>query len=195
MNSYFSLIIFVMVMTVTPGPNNIMLTVSGTQFGFKRSLHFVLGIVLGLNSQIILFSMGLGVLFHRFPNLQNLLKIPGIIYILYLAAKLGFSHGTGSESSTLKISLTARQGFLFQYLNPKAYLMTLTTTSLYSVSGDGFIFSIVIILITYSIIAPLCTSLWAMFGSVIGRFTMGQDSNVVNKVLGVITAASVIFII
>lgn len=194
-NSYISIIIFAVIMTITPGPNNILLTVSGTKFGFKKSLGFVLGIVLGLNSQIILFSMGLGILFSNFPHLQEILKVPGIIYILYLAFKIGFSDGSKGHASALEKPLTVQNGFIFQYLNPKAYLMTLTTTSLYSASGDKFIFSIMIIVVIFSIIAPVCTSLWALFGAFIGKLTMGKSSNIVNKSLGVITAISVLFII
>lgn len=186
--NYLALVIFVLIMTITPGPNNILLTVSGTKFGFKKSLGFVIGLTLGLNSQIILFSMGLGVLFTKYPHVQNIVKIPGILYILYLAYKLSFKSGSKSGDSNMEKPLTLLDGLLFQYLNPKAYLMTLTTASLYSAP-------LVIILLVVFIIAPFSTSSWALFGSVLGKLTLNKDTMKVNRILGVITAASVVFII
>ena len=46
----FSLIVFVIVATITPGGATTLATASGTQFGFRRSVPLLGGIALGLAS-------------------------------------------------------------------------------------------------------------------------------------------------
>jgi threonine/homoserine/homoserine lactone efflux protein len=114
-------ILFVLTMTITPGPNNMLLTASGAQFGFKRSLPFIIGIVLGILSQLLLSALGLGILFNRFPIIQNILKISGSLYILFLAIKIAFPRSDKSDETQKNRPMSLLQGAAFQYLNPKAY--------------------------------------------------------------------------
>lgn len=172
-----------------------MLMVSGSKYGYKKSIMFIVGVVIGMNSQILFFSLGFGSLFTKYPVIQNYIKIPGIIYILFLAYKLGFSSNSKKNESDLNKPLTFIEGFIFQYLNPKAYLFTLTVTSIYSQGGENFISSIVFILTILSLIAPFSVSMWAGFGTAISKITLGKNSGRINKILGIITATSVVFII
>lgn len=69
-----SVALFAVVMTGTPGPNNVMLTASGANFGYVRSIPHFLGIGLGLISLILLNGAGLGVIFQTYPMVQEVLK-------------------------------------------------------------------------------------------------------------------------
>ena len=57
------------VMSITPGPNNVMVTASGVTFGYRRTIPHMLGISLGCGFQIVLVALGMGTVFERVPQL------------------------------------------------------------------------------------------------------------------------------
>lgn len=117
--------LYIMSMTLTPGPNNVMLTASGANFGFRRTLPHMAGIVGGC---FILFSsiaLGLGVLFERFPAIQLGLRWLGSAYLLYLAWKIASAPPPNLKGSSHSIPLTFWQAAAFQFANPKAWIMGL----------------------------------------------------------------------
>ena len=50
---------YTFVMSITPGPNNVMLTASGANFGFRRTLPHILGIIFGFIVQLLAVCAGL----------------------------------------------------------------------------------------------------------------------------------------
>lgn len=196
-NIIIPVLLFTLTMTITPGPNNMLLTASGARFGFRKTLPFIGGIVLGIISQLLLSALGLGYLFEHYPLAQKILKITGSLYILFLAyhiANPSDSHRKGSQSIQKPIQLV--QGALFQYLNPKAYIMTITAMSVYPLQGELYLRSSLFILLSFVVICPLSISLWAAFGTLLKVFMKeGKHAGKVNIFLGVITAFSVVFIL
>ena len=187
--------LYSLVMTGTPGPNNMMLTASGARFGYRRTLPLLLGIVLGVCSMLALSALGLGVLFDRFPVLQSGLKIAGSLYLAYLAWKVAFSGAAHGAEAPREKPLGFWHGAAFQYLNPKAYVMTVTAMSVYSLAGEEYVGSALLIIAVFAVVAPAAISLWAAFGTVLGRLMAKSGrSRAVNYGLGVLTAASVAFI-
>lgn len=83
-----ALFLFALVSTVTPGPNNLMLTASGANFGFRRTIPHMLGISLGMVLMVLLVGLGLAQLFTAIPMLYQVLKIVSIAYLLWLAWKI-----------------------------------------------------------------------------------------------------------
>ena len=59
-NYTLGLLLFAISMVATPGPANMILLSAGSQFGFKKSVPFVIGII--LSKQIIIWPIGLGIL-------------------------------------------------------------------------------------------------------------------------------------
>ena len=70
--------------SISPGPGAIFSISQGTQYGFKRSLFSVIGLQLGLMSQIIFLLFGLGVLIDQFPAIFKIIKAIGMIYLIAL---------------------------------------------------------------------------------------------------------------
>ena len=70
--------------SISPGPGAIFSISQGTQYGFKRSLFSVIGLQLGLMSQIIFLLFGLGVLIDQFPSIFKIIKVVGMIYLIAL---------------------------------------------------------------------------------------------------------------
>src|SRR5215470_11298886 len=117
-------ITYTFVMSITPGPNNVMLTASGARFGFGRTLPHILGIVCGFIVQLLAVCAGLSALFTRWPALQSTLAWVGAAYLLYLGWQLLSAGAADSREAHHPVSFL--QAALFQFLNPKAWVMTLT---------------------------------------------------------------------
>ncbi len=101
---FLSVALFAVVMTGTPGPNNVMLTASGANFGYMRSIPHFFGIGFGLISLILLNGVGLGVVFKTYPVVQEILKWLGSAYLLYLAWRIltaGINKGEGLSRQSL----------------------------------------------------------------------------------------------
>ena len=84
----FSLVLFFFVAAFTPGPNNILASYSGFNFGLKKSVPLILGVTLGVTSMTLLVNFGLILVFKEYPIIQDILKIVGSIFLIYLAQEL-----------------------------------------------------------------------------------------------------------
>ena len=85
---YTPLITYMLVMTITPGPNNIMLATTGANFGYRACVPHIAGICVGGSVQFLLVCFGLGAVFTEFPILHTLLSWCGLVYMFYLAWQL-----------------------------------------------------------------------------------------------------------
>ena len=85
---------YILVMAVTPGPNNAMLAASGMNFGVRRTVPHILGIAIGLIVLLALCGFGLGVLFNEIPHAELTLSIIGSVYLAYLAWRIANAGGT-----------------------------------------------------------------------------------------------------
>lgn len=133
MNEIFSSLIgiavFGFVTSVTPGPNNTYLLTSGMNFGTRRSLTYINGIMVGLVLMFSAIYLGVGALFDAYPQIQEWLKYVGFAYILYMA------YGIISSSFASKHEEIRQVGFfratLFQLVNPKAWIVVMSVVAAY----------------------------------------------------------------
>ncbi len=145
------LISFAVAACVTPGPNNIMLTASGANFGFKRTIPHIFGICFGLECLMVVVALGLNILFKTFPQVQLFLKIGGSAYLIYLAWKIGSSKkATHSEDNSTP--LTFLQAAFFQLLNPKVMMMAVTAMSTFTLHGDQYLFSAGVVIVIFLLV-------------------------------------------
>jgi len=129
-----ALTIFAFVSSITPGPNNLMLMNSGANFGFKQTIPHMLGVGLGFTFMVLLVGLGVIQLFDRFPMSYDILKVLSIVYLVYLAFKIATSTGSIEQKSSTSTPFTFAQAALFQWVNPKAWTMALTSISIYAPS-------------------------------------------------------------
>ncbi|MBC8947500.1 LysE family translocator [Xenorhabdus sp. TS4] len=189
----FSLSIFMFISAVTPGPNNLLLTSSGANFGIRRSIPLCLGIILGMQTILLLSAFGVAALLLIYPAIHMGLKILGCLYLLWLAWKTATSHykrldTTTSAGEPIKIY----QGWLLQFLNPKTWLMGLGAISSYSLAGELYNHSIFVISIVMLIVNTLAGAIWLVLGSLIGRLLKSRRAwFTFNIAMGVLTAACV----
>ena len=86
-----SMALFWIVAAYTPGPNNVIASYSGFNFGIKKTLPHILGVTFGFTFLIFLLTIGLVNVFKIFPIIQDSLKYLGSIFLVYLAYKIYFS--------------------------------------------------------------------------------------------------------
>ena len=160
---FFALISYYFVMFVTPGPNNAMLTASGIKFGFKKTIPHLIGIPFGHTIQITLVCFGLGNLFQKYPLIQNYLKWLCFIYLLYLGWKIigSFSEHKKESGRPLKLYEAA----LFQFMNPKAWVVALTASTAFFPVNENFYLATTFVALTAPFICFPSICLWALFGS------------------------------
>lgn len=186
--------LFAFVTSVTPGPNNIMLTASGANFGFKRTLPHIAGIITGMGLLNVSVGLGLGALFTQFPVLQQVLRIVGSAYLLWLAYKLlSFSAISDKKAEGKPFSLV--QAAAFQYINPKAWIMVISANASFSLMGDGYWWSVLMITTIYAAVGTPSIMVWAGFGQYMRQF-LGQQNvlRLFNITMAVLTALCVGFI-
>lgn len=194
---FVALALFAFIMSVTPGPNNMMLLASGAQFGFRRTLPHMVGIVLGMASLLFSVLLGLGTLFVLYPPIYLVLKWIGGAYLLWLAWKVA-SAPVGQLSNTKERAAPMRwwQASLFQYVNPKAWMMSIGCVSSFSLTGDLYVQSGFWIIVFFACMGFLAITLWAWAGVTIRRWlTDDKRQRIFNYGMGFATASTLLLMI
>lgn len=197
--SYFaSLLMFTFAATITPGPNNLMVTASGAAFGFRRTLPHIMGIVLGFTFLVSMIAAGLGVVFERWPVVHQVLQVVGAGYLLFLAWKI-WRAGRMQVQSTDEVSdarpLTFWQAAAFQWVNPKAWTMAITALSAFTLAPPLHIWSAVAVVLAYFFVGFPCIGFWTLLGQEMRKWLKSDRARLwFNGVLSGLTVASVVLI-
>ena len=166
---FLALVVFAVVTSITPGPNNLMLMASGVNFGFRRTIPHMLGIGAGFLFLLLGVGFGLGALLTAFPSLHVALKIVGGAYLLYLAWRIALSRSMGEKGDTGARPMTFLEAAAFQWVNPKAWVMAVTAMSVYTSPSSPFI-SVLIVAVAFAIVNVPSVSTWAGFGVALRGF-------------------------
>lgn len=166
---FFALMIFAIVATITPGPNNFMVLASGVNFGFRRTVPHMLGIACGFSVLVLCVGLGLGALLKTFPVLNVALKFAGGAYLLYLSWKIASARAlSGREGETAR-PMTFLQAAAFQWVNPKAWVLALTAIAVYAVPDAPWLSAAIVIAVFQLTILPV-TAMWTAFGSALRQW-------------------------
>ncbi len=166
---FMALVVFAFVTSITPGPNNLMLLASGVNFGFRRTIPHMLGIGIGFLSLLIGVGYGLGAVLETAPALYVGLKFAGGAYMLYLAYKIATSTSVGRVDDESAQPMSFMQAWLFQWVNPKAWVMAVTAMASYTVH-DAYSLSVLLIGVVFAVINVPSVSSWAAFGSLLRQW-------------------------
>jgi threonine/homoserine/homoserine lactone efflux protein len=159
---------FAFVASITPGPNNLMLMASGANFGFQRTLPHMAGVTIGFMVMVILVGIGITQLFDTYTAGYEVLKYFSIGYLLYLAFKIMTAAEAPKAEETSKQPFSFLQAAAFQWVNPKAWTMALTSTAIYSPSRT--LEAIALVALVFGLINLPCISVWTTIGKQISRF-------------------------
>ena len=160
--------IFGIIAAVTPGPNNVMLTTTGLNFGVRRGIPHLLGICIGFPVMLALIGLGFGTLFELYPILHEIIKVVGIVYLLFLAWKIAMTRGSVERIERSR-PISFWQAAAFQWVNPKAWVMGSSALAAYTSMDDSFFLQVAIICATFFVITLPCAGVWLVFGAGLQR--------------------------
>lgn len=169
METLIPLALFAFVSSITPGPNNIMLTSSGILFGFVRSVPHMLGITFGFGVLLALCATGIGALILAVPAIHIVLKAAGSAYLLYLAWNLR-SMAFGGEADPNARPMSFFGAALFQFANPKAWVMALTGVSAFLPVVEPAWLAVALFCIVFCTVNLPCVGVWAGAGAALRRY-------------------------
>ncbi|PYE82538.1 LysE family translocator [Pseudoroseicyclus aestuarii] len=159
---------FAVVALFTPGPNNLMLMASGATFGFRRTLPHMAGIVLGFSLMIALVGLGLAGLFAALPWLTLVLKALAILFLGWMAYRIATAAPREpGEAAPDRHPLSLLQAAAFQWVNPKAWALALTATTVYLPQRD--LAGILLASGVFFGVGLFSTTTWAALGEAMGR--------------------------
>ncbi len=171
--------LFMLVSSVTPGPNNTMLMASGVHFGFRRTLAHLMGVQLGFGFMVVAVGLGLHTVLAQFPAFYALVRLAGAAYMVWMAWSLASARPHVAVPAALDDGLHSAQdgakplGFwgavLFQWVNPKAWVMAVTIMSAYMPPGAGLL-QIAPLGMLYVALGFPCSSVWVGFGSALRSY-------------------------
>ena len=164
---FLALLAFAFVTSVTPGPNNIMLLASGVNFGFRRTLPHMFGIAIGHAFMVFVVGIGLVGVFITFPAARLALTIVSIIYMLWLAWKIAQA-APPEGSSARGRPLTFFQAAAFQWVNPKAWIMSLGAVTLYAPGQEWL--AVAWVALGFLSVGWTTTMIWTVLGLGLRRF-------------------------
>ncbi len=187
-DALLSLIAFAFVTSVTPGPNNLMLMASGANFGFRLTVPHMLGISLGHALMVFLVGVGVAGIFLTYPPLGLALKVASAAYMLWLAWKI--AHASAPKEGAAKGQpMTFLQAAAFQWVNPKAWAMALTATSVYL--PDRSLTALALVAVVFASVNLPSVSVWTAIGQELRRIlTNPTRLTVFNWTMAVLLVAS-----
>ena len=174
-----SIAVFTLSTHITPGPTNIILLSSVLNFGYKKSLPFMLANIISYPMLMGFITLDIGMFLIQYPIAMSSLKFIGVIYLCYMAYKIATISQTYESKEDIK-PFTLWQGIVYPWLNPKAWIVYTSTISIYITSSDKSSLQLAIIVLFIFVSMIITTYAWT-FGGVILKNTI-NDSKFIKKV-------------
>jgi len=156
----------------TPGPNNAVASFSGFNFGIKKTIPLILGVGLGYTILVILINFVLISTFIKYPIIQEVIRILGSFFLIYLAYKISFSYSKLKSNNINPVKFF--DTFLFQFINPKGVMAAITLISKF-VSDENYLSSSLTVIIVCTFTAFCSITTWAFFGKFLRKFATNNN--------------------
>ena len=186
-----SIALFWFVTAYTPGPNNVVASYSGFNFGIIKTLPHILGVTIGFTSLVLFLSIGLINVFKLFPIIQVVMRYLGTLFLIYLSYKIAFSDATNETKKENPVKFI--ETFLFQYLNPKGVTVAIIVVSTYVELGENYInYATQIVLLAF-LFSITSITLWTFVGKFLRKFaTNDKFIKYFNYVMSMLLLLSII---
>ena len=163
-----SLLLFGIAASLSPGPNNIMTSYTAFNFGIKKTIPTMLGVIIGWTLLVILLQIGSLVVFQKFEIIQKIVRFFGSIYLIYMAYKISFSSTKSEKFSPQPV--TFLNTFFFQFVNPKSIIIALAAISMFINPQENLIRDSIILTIIFFLMAVGSQAAWCLMGKYLRKF-------------------------
>ncbi|GBR16445.1 LysE family translocator [Asaia spathodeae] len=188
-----SFLIFALTSSASPGPNNLLIMNVAARSGLKRTLPCILAITVAFGLMLILATMGGGAVLHRNPGLARILGILGSGWMLYLAWTIARTLPDAMNANDLPRWRTA---LLLCWSSPKAWMMALTTGTVYLPEGPHCPLGSIAITGLKLAIDLLSQLGWAALGMCLYRSALNpQRLMLVNRIMAALLALSALVVL
>ncbi len=189
-----ALVSYVGVMSVTPGPNNLLLAASGVHFGFRRTLPQMLGITAGHFLQVFTVTVALSTAVGWLSGVRPWLAAAGCLYLLILSWQI-FRAGAPEEKEGRR-PMKFYESVLFQAVNPKAWVMVVNTAILFVPRDLPLLQAAALLALICAAVNLPCVGLWAVTGDRLRRFlARGRAALVFNATMGALMAGTALWLL
>jgi threonine/homoserine/homoserine lactone efflux protein len=188
---FWPLVGFSVAMTITPGPNNLMVAAAAANHGITDTVPHILGIAVGFTLMLAIVAGGLGGVVDAVPFLHPALQWGGALWLLYLAWKIATAPPPSEQRGRPPLGFFGAAAF--QWVNPKAWMIALSAASEFVVPGRPLLLEAGRIAGIFAIVAIPCILPWAMLGSGTARILNAPHRlRAFNIVMAVLLVASVV---
>ncbi len=167
-----SIALFWFVTAYTPGPNNVVASYSGFNFGIIKTIPHILGVTLGFTSLVLFLTIGLINVFKLFPIIQTVMKYLGTLFLIYLAYKIATSNTSDDTKKENPVKFI--ETFFFQYLNPKGVTVAIIVVSTYVELGENYINYATQVILLALLFSSTSITLWTFIGKFLRKFATNE---------------------
>ena len=157
----------------TPGPNNAVAAYSGFNFGIRKTLPLILGVGFGYTTLIILINFVLISTFKNYPIIQEIIRILGTFFLIYLAYKISFSKISSDGKTENPVKFFDK--FIFQFINPKGVMAGVTLSSNFVEQGESYLNHSIWVIVVCSVTAFLSITSWTFLGKFLRKFATNNN--------------------
>ena len=157
----------------TPGPNNAVAAYSGFNFGIRKTLPLILGVGFGYTTLIILINFVLISTFKNYPIIQEIIRVLGTIFLIYLAYKISFSKISSDGRTENPVKFLDK--FIFQFINPKGVMAGVTLSSNFVEQGENYLNHSIWVITVCSVTAFLSITSWTFLGKFLRKFATNNN--------------------
>ncbi|WP_312050232.1 LysE family translocator [Acinetobacter courvalinii] len=177
-----SMFIFSLTMSISPGPINITILSTSLMHGFQKTLPFISGATLGFTLLLIFLGFGFSQMLSHYPIFFKILECAGALFIFYMGQKIILSKPEIELVNNISVA-SFTEGFLLQWLNPKAWIACLSGISLFT-SPISY-FSLVLFILIYFVTCYLCFIIWGVSGHKLAKIlTNSYQLRLLNMLMG-----------
>lgn len=172
---FFAFLAAAMLITASPGPDNLLVLSTGIARGRTPGVAFGLGCALGCLSHTLLAAVGVSALIAASPVAFMLLKVCGGGYLMWMGFQALRSRGGVTVSSARGADESLRRlfakGLLANAINPKVALFFLSFLPQFVIAGHGHVgWQTVQLGLAFTVQAALMFGLLGYFSGVIGQW-------------------------
>ena len=183
----------VFLLMLTPGPAILMIINAGINNGFRSSIQFVFGIIVGANIVALMVILGLASIILNYPTLRLILLILSSAYLVYLASNI-LRQSIITSANLPKKKLKFSNGILIQLLNPKNYLVQIALFSGFSIWPSDFILEVIFKIVIANLIWLPGHMAWLLLGASVKTFNFSDVAMEFINLIMALLILSVIFL-
>lgn len=187
---------FMAVSSITPGPNNLMLAASGMNYGVRRTMPHMFGVIFGFALLLSVCALGIGAVYQAYPQIRVVLMVFGVAYLTYLSYKIAMSGKLKLEARETSTPITFVQATLFQFVNPKGLVTGIAAMATLMPEGATLAQQLLLIAAVSLAINLPTVWIWAYFGHMISTvFKTERSHRIINIILALALLCTIPLII